>query len=231
MRHRGGELVHHGLDLAADQIDQRRPRALVGHVDQLEAALLHQQFEREMIGGAGAGGGHRNPPGPCLGLRHEFAIAGHARLGGSGQHNRHRLDRPDHGQVTRRIVGRVLRCGRCHRDRAGGTQYQGVAVGRPLDHLGGGDHAAATGAILDDHLLAQDVCHRLRDDARGDIDIAARREGHDDAHRLVGEILRRCDAGRHAGRRCQGAHPSLPRLHVRLHNCCDAPAANDPAYA
>ena len=187
-------------------------------MDQPEPALLHQQLEREVVGSAGAGGGDAQAPGPRLRLRGELAIAGDRGPARSGEHDRHGLDRPDHGEVAGRVVGRVLRRRRGHRDRAARAEHQGVAVRRPLHDLGGRDHAAATGAVLDHHLLAEDFRQRGRDRARGDVDVAARCERHDDAHRLVGKIL--CGGAgqhRHAAREQQRAEHGTPHRKPPLH--------------
>ena len=56
------------------------------------------------------------------------------------------------------------------------------AVRRRLGHRVGADVAAAAGAVLDDH-GAQRVLHALGQHARGDVDRAAGRVGHDEADR------------------------------------------------
>ena len=66
------------------------------------------------------------------------------------------------------------------------------------------DRAAGPGAIVHDYGLAQDFGETRRNRARGDIDVAAGRVGHDEAHGLFGIALREsgCDRKRgHYGRR------------------------------
>ena len=60
----------------------------------------------------------------------------------------------------------------------------GVTVGRGARRELGADDAGGTGAVLDDHLLAVLRREFRSDHPRDDIDAAARRERHDDAHRL-----------------------------------------------
>ena len=80
-------------------------------------------------------------------------------------------------------------------NRAGGdgaarAEQQGVAVGGRLGHRGAADGTGGAGAVLDHHLLAERFAERRSDGARGDVDVAARRPGHDDAHRLGRKVLR-----------------------------------------
>ena len=60
--------------------------------------------------------------------------------------------------------------------------------GRP-SRRGRADEAVAAGAVLDDDLLPQPLLQLLRDDARGDVDKAARGEGHEDADWLGRVVL------------------------------------------
>jgi hypothetical protein len=58
--------------------------------------------------------------------------------------------------------------------------------GAARDRLGA-DHAVSAGAVLHRHRLAPGGGERLGDQPRGDVGHAARRVGHDHAHRPVGE--------------------------------------------
>ena len=77
-----------------------------------------------------------------------------------------------------------------------------VAVGGRMDHALGGADAAAAGHVLGDELLAELLAQVLRQQAGGDVVDAARRERHQDAHRLVRIVLRR---GRRRERERQAA--------------------------
>ena len=70
------------------------------------------------------------------------------------------------------------------------VHQQRVAVGRRLRHHVGADRAARAAAILHQHRLPHRLLHALRDDARGDVGGAARRERHDDADRFRRKSLR-----------------------------------------
>src|SRR6202007_2447051 len=52
---RGGELVHHRFDLAAQQVGKRRAAAFVRHMQHFQICLPHEKLDREVIGGAVAG--------------------------------------------------------------------------------------------------------------------------------------------------------------------------------
>src|SRR5207247_10391746 len=69
------------------------------------------------------------------------------------------------------------------------AEEQGVAVGGRPHYRRGADGAAGAGAVLDDHLLAERFGERRREGAGGDVDVAARRPGYDDAYRAGGEVL------------------------------------------
>src|SRR6266850_7259727 len=206
-----GELVHHRLDLAADQVGEGRAAPLVGHVQQLQVGLPHQQLDRQMVRRAVAGGSDAHLSGFCSYEREEFLKGRDRRLRCHRQHDRHGLDRPDRHQVPERVVGKVLEHRRPRGHRAARAEKQGVPVGGRLHHRRGADGAAGPAAVLDDHLLAERVPERRRDGARRDVDIAARRPGYDDAYRAGGEVLckpcypeqpdakQRQDAFQHAG--------------------------------
>jgi len=60
---------------------------------------------------------------------------------------------------------------------------QRVAVWLGLGGIGGADHAAGAGPVLDHEGLSELVAQRLRNRARGDVGIAAGAEQIDDRHR------------------------------------------------
>jgi hypothetical protein len=65
------------------------------------------------------------------------------------------------------------------------ADHQRVAVGRGLCHLGRADVAAGAGFVVHQQLLAPDRRQRVGNQAAEDVGDARRREGHDQAHRLV----------------------------------------------
>ena len=77
-----------------------------------------------------------------------------------------------------------------------------IAVGRALRRRLGADRAAGTAAVLDDDSLPERLRELRLQDARGDVDRAPRREGHDESNRSCRVLLRerlRSDAGRAPG--------------------------------
>ena len=89
----------------------------------------------------------------------------------------------DRDEILHRVVVLGLPHRRARGDGAARAEQQRVAVGGRLRHRRAADGAGGAGAVLDDHLLAERFAERGRDGARGDVDVAARRPGHDDAHR------------------------------------------------
>ena len=85
-------------------------------------------------------------------------------------------------------------------DGAGGHEER-IAVGWRLRRQLAPDVAACAAAIVHQDLLSPGLGELLRQQARHDIGRAARRKGHDDAHRLMGRSGRAPWDGRHHGRR------------------------------
>src|SRR6267143_5623804 len=189
MAHGRGELVHHRFDLAADQVGEGRSTSLVRHMQQLQVRLPHEELYREVIGGAVAGRGNADLAGPRSSQSEIFMKRGNRRLWRHRQNDRHGLDRSDGHEVLQRIVGEVFEHRRAGGHRAARAEEQRIAVCRRLDHRGGADGAAGAGAVLHDHLLPERIRERRRDGARGDVDVAARRPGYNDAYRADGEVL------------------------------------------
>jgi hypothetical protein len=65
----------------------------------------------------------------------------------------------------------------------------GVTVGRGLRRDLGADHPVGAGAIVHYDLLLESLIQLGLQDPRDEIGRAARREAHDDAQRLGGEVL------------------------------------------
>ncbi len=70
----------------------------------------------------------------------------------------------------------------------------GVAIRRGPRDAGRTDRAARAGYVLDQNILTQFARHRLRDDARDDIERAARREWNHH-HEWTGGIVALSDGG------------------------------------
>jgi hypothetical protein len=93
-------------------------------------------------------------------------------------------DLGDSGEIAQRVVADFA----VHRGNHGlgrlRTDEQRVTVGRRFGDVIGADDAAGTGPVLDQHGMADAIGEPLRQDARGEIDTAARGERDDDANRL-----------------------------------------------
>ena len=135
-QHRIGE----ELDLPAHEIGQRRRRALVGDHQRVEPGVALEQLDRQMAGGADAGGAE----GVFLRvLADEIEqileiVRRHARRGADDQ--RPVGQQHDRREVVDHVIGHVLVEERIdHVD--GGRHQQRVAVGRGLGDRVGADDA------------------------------------------------------------------------------------------
>ena len=81
------------------------------------------------------------------------------------------------------------------RERGLAADHDGVAVGRRLGDLLGGDQSAGAGPVLDHEALAGRLGELLRDHARRDVGAAAGREADHDLDRMIG-IFRRLGLAR-----------------------------------
>ena len=104
------------------------------------------------------------------------------------------------------VASRRARCRRSPaRDQRVGRDQQVVAVGRRAGDDVAADHARGAGLVLDQHGDAQHVLQLVGDDARGDVDVPARRIGRHDADRLVGEFVGGLGGGGAGDEQCQHA--------------------------
>ena len=188
---RGGRAVEEQLHRAGEVILHRVAAALVGHVHDVDAGEPFEELGIEMRSGAGTEGG-------VVQLARIRARVGHQLLNRierrgrmRGQHRRAARARRHGREVAERIPGRAaIKVRQLNMDRDGVKQR--VPVRRRLLHLARADQRRAARLVLDDDPGAQRVAHLLRDGARLDVGLPARRERHDDAHRLAGngECLR-----------------------------------------
>ena len=147
------------------------------------------------------------------------------RLAGIGdQHQRAPGGEADRREVGHRVVGQVLEQAGVHDQRVD-RRHQGQPVGLGARDLLAADIARGAGDVVDDDRLAEPGRQLLRHEAGDDVGTGARREGHDDAHRLVGPGEggpgARQDAGGEGqeGAAMHGRH-SISRLAVRRYNLC-----------
>ena len=86
-----------------------------------------------------------------------------------------------------------------------------MAVGWGFGDIRRRDHAAAAGAVLDQHRLAHPFLQLRRHRAQDDVDAAAGRERHNERDWPGGIVLRQCAKARlneHADQRRRGKHGS-----------------------
>ena len=107
-----------------------------------------------------------------------------------GRHRRvdHHQQRPARHQAHRRerlarVIAEFAIQARRHRQRAGATVEQRVAIGHGLRHRLRPDSSAGAGAILDNELLTEGIAQFGGDHAPDHIGGPARRERHHDSHR------------------------------------------------
>ncbi len=209
--HRGGGLVAHQVELAAEEIVHGRTGATVGDRGQLGAERLQEQEPAKVGGRADAGVG--------VGCRHALLLRPGEQLrdgarrqaGLADDRHRHIGDAADRIEVVDHVVPQVV----VERGRGGVGDVpdrQRVAVGRGLRDPGHADGAAGAAQILDQHLLAQSAAHRFPDEAGDRVRRAAGSRGHHDGHRFrrIGRLGERgCKAGEHSGSHHQPAERVL----------------------
>ena len=132
-----------------------------------------------------------------LGLGDQVGDRGDAGVRLHEQHVRRVHQLRDRREVLDRIVGQVLEQAGIHRDRGRGEQ-QRMAVRIGARHQRHAGVAAAAGAIVDDHALAERLRQRLGQDARDDVGRPAGRERHDQRDG-AGRIVRLGGRGRQRG--------------------------------
>ena len=182
---RGGDVADEDVDPAGGEIDQRRPLALVGDVDDLDAGHGGEHLRRQVRGRAVALRGIGHLAGIGLGVGDQLleAAGGQVETGGDDiGHDRQHRDRHE----LRPVIGQRLVEIVVDRQGRGRTAQQRVAV--RLGAIGdlGADIAGRAGAIVDDDRLAPGGRKLLADDAAEHVGRSAGREGHDDADLLVG---------------------------------------------
>ena len=191
-------IVEHAVDVAGDQIVERRRGTAVRHV--LQADMPHQlkQLGRQMRGRAVALGGIGDPSGMALRVGDELGHGlGRNLVGIDNQrvwHPPHHGDRHKLQWIEAEMRIEILVDDQRPRRRG----QQGVAVRLRLGDRLGADIAASAGAVVDDDGLAPLSRQPVGEDARHHVCGASRGVRHHDPDDPVGEIL---GAGRERERR------------------------------
>ena len=197
-----GHVVEDHLDLAAQQVGDRRRRAPIRHMLHLDVSHCHEHFAGQMHRGAIARRGHVHLARIGLGIGDEFRDRFRWHGVVDCHHIRHAVERGHRRDVANEIEFEVgVERGV---DVIGGVdkQYR-VSVRLRIDHRLSRDVIAGAGFVLDHELLAKLFRKPLPDQARQNIGCAARRISHHKPHR-PGRIIQRRSA---AGRPDQGRKP------------------------
>ena len=138
------------VDMAAEQIVDRRRGAAIGHVGDFHAGGIVEHFDRDVHGRARP----RRAVGELLRLRlgDEVFHGGDAELVVHHQKRRHGGDHHHRLEGFHRIVGRRRLEDRAQDLRSHAGEQDRVAVGRRVRDQFGADGAAGAAAIVDDHV-------------------------------------------------------------------------------
>jgi len=188
----------------------------------LNARLLREQFHAQVLRRADSRRAVGVFVGVGLEMVDEFLRAARWNAGmhheeiGLRRHHRERL------QIAERVVAELVLVDMGQDiEVAGGDRRQRVAVGRRPRHRGDPDRAARAGAVLDHEGFAEPGRQPIREDARGDIGVAAGRVRHDQRHRLVrpGGLrpCRRSGRDMDKRRRRNGGHGASKRQALHHH--------------
>jgi len=182
------------------------------HVD---AGHQLQIFEREVPGAAVARGAIGQGARLRLGERDELlqVLRRHVRRV-DHEDVRHLREQRDRHEILVDVVRQLREHVRIHRERADVADDDRVAVRLGARDLLHRDVACSARLVVDDHLLAERLRHLRRHRARDDLGAAARRERHDEPHRLRRPGLREGaaraggegDAGQQRGETRNGFH-------------------------
>ena len=201
VRHVGGDGIEHRGDGAGQHVLQRRRRAAIGHVLQLDAGLARQELAHQMGVRADARAAEGDLVGLGLGVGDVVAKRLVGRVGRHDQDVGRMADQRDVGEVGDHVVRQLwIDTGR-DAQRRGMRDHQRVAVGSGLGGKVRADRAAGAGLVLDHHLGAESGAELGRQDAGNRVGRTAGREGGYKLDRLLGRPARaRLDGG--GGKRC-----------------------------
>jgi hypothetical protein len=179
-------------DLIGDHRGDRRAGAGKGHVDDVDAGHLLEDFAGEMVRSPGSRRGIEQLPRPRAGERDVI-------LERSGGHRG--VHRQDHGiagqqrhrrEILARIVGHGHTDMRSDHDRGFRGHQQGVAVGAGFRHRRRPDPPCRAGAVVDEEGLIETLLEMRRQHERNQVGAATRGERHHDAHGTdgIGDLRR-----------------------------------------
>jgi hypothetical protein len=151
-----------------------------------------------------------NSPGFAFAAANEVGQRAHRRVRAHREHHRLRGHFGDGREVFQGIEGHLRVEPRVDGEVRRLPHAQRVAVGRGLGHRVQADVAGGAGLVVDDDRPVVQHREPLGNEARGGIGAAARREGHHQAHGLLGPAALRV---RHAcGLRQRGERGGLQKV-------------------
>jgi hypothetical protein len=125
----------------------------------------------------------------------------------------------DRRKAGKRVGRLAARHSRADEKGAGRSQDDRVSIGRRIGDLLAADGATRTATIFHDDRLPEPPRQRFGEQAAGDVGISARREGHDEADRLVGIVLGTCRKGQGSGHEKDGATTDFHDARISLPKC------------
>ena len=212
------------MRLARQQIGDRRRRALVGNVGDVDSGLCPEQGAQQMRRRADAGAVIELAR-VRLGIGDEFLHRLRRHRRPHHEHvrqQRYRGYRSEHFQRLEIELG--IKRGR-DRKRSGRPEQQRVAVRLGARRGLGTERGARAGPVLDDHLLSEPAGQLVRDQASHRVDRAARRKRHDHLDQPRGILLRCGGSGGNepstgSEQRCEHDSPGVHRCALPLLISC-----------
>ena len=166
--------------MPADDVGHCRSAALVRHVDHLGSGLELEQFAREVLRRAVAGGGEHDLARLLLGESDELLrrLGRHGRVYDEDQ--RHRADDRDRREVLLKVEVRCcLLQGGIDRVAGQSAHEQRIAIRLRPRRRSRPEIAAGPCPVVDHHLLAEPLRQLLRQHAADDVSGTTCRVGHD----------------------------------------------------
>ena len=184
MRQSGGDVRKHHADAAGDDVRHGRRRALVGHMEHVEAGEPRESCARDDRGRTAAGIGVF--AGILLHECDQFLdrIGGNFRI--DHQHEWQVAGARDRREILDGIVVHGLEQIRIGRMRRVRSHEQRVAIGGRAGNEAGSDRAIGSGLVVDDRGRIQRSAELLGDQARRGVGAAAGSEGQDQGDRAIG---------------------------------------------
>jgi hypothetical protein len=133
-------------------------------------------------------------PGRALRELNEILHRAHRERWRHDHYHRHQAGQRDAGEILQRIVAGVGE-ERGHGCERVSYRQQRITVRRRFRDELRSDEAARPRPVLDDDLLLQAFRHRLRERPGDDVQVAARRQRHDQTDRLARILLSRRECG------------------------------------